>query len=33
MKKAAEWLFDAHARRERFAPLPLELAPRSIDEA
>ena len=33
MKKAAEWLFRAHAAREKFAPLPPELAPRSVAEA
>ena len=33
MKKAAEWLFRAHAARERFAPLPPELAPKSVAEA
>ncbi|MGH8673346.1 MAG: 2-keto-4-pentenoate hydratase [Burkholderiales bacterium] len=31
-ERAAKWLHDAHARRERFAPLPDELAPRSVDE-
>jgi 2-keto-4-pentenoate hydratase len=30
---AAKRLFDAHNRRERFAPLPPELAPRTITEA
>jgi 2-keto-4-pentenoate hydratase len=33
LQRAAQWLYDAHARRERFAPLPDELAPRSTDEA
>lgn len=33
IERAARWLFDAHARRERFRPLPAELAPRSRDEA
>jgi len=33
MKKAAEWLFRAHEARERFAPLPPELAPRDLAEA
>ena len=28
-QQAAQWLFDAHGRRERFRPLPAELAPRS----
>jgi 2-keto-4-pentenoate hydratase len=32
-RRAAQWLYDAHARRERFRPLPKELAPRSIEEA
>jgi len=32
-QRAARWLYDAHARRERFGPLPAELAPRSRDEA
>jgi 2-keto-4-pentenoate hydratase len=30
---AAKHLFDAHERRERFAPLPAGLAPRTIEEA
>ena len=29
-KLAAQRLFDAHQRRERFAPLPAELAPRTL---
>jgi len=33
IQRAARWLYDAHARRERFQPLPEELAPRSPDEA
>lgn len=33
MRKAAEWLFQAHAERRRFAPLPPEFAPRSVAEA
>jgi 2-keto-4-pentenoate hydratase len=33
MKKAAEWLFNAHASRERFTPLPPAFAPRSLAEA
>jgi 2-keto-4-pentenoate hydratase len=33
VKQAAEWLFRAHAARERFAPLPPEFAPRSMAEA
>ena len=31
--QAAKHLFDAHERRERFAPLPPELAPRTIADA
>jgi 2-keto-4-pentenoate hydratase len=31
--RAAEWLHRAHLARERFAPLPEELAPRSLAEA
>ena len=30
---AAKYLFDAHERRERFAPLPSDLAPRTASEA
>jgi len=30
MSGAAQWLFDAHAARETFAPLPPELAPRDV---
>lgn len=33
IERAARWLSEAHARRERFRPLPPELAPRSQDEA
>src|SRR3954470_19884270 len=33
IERAAQWLYDAHARRERFRPLPEDLAPRSVDEA
>lgn len=32
-KAAARHLFDAHRRRERFAPLPAELAPSTPEEA
>jgi len=32
-QQAAARIFEAHERRERFAPLPEELAPRSPDEA
>lgn len=31
--RAGEWLFEAHRKRERFAPLPAELAPRDLGEA
>jgi 2-keto-4-pentenoate hydratase len=31
--QAAQRLFEAHERRERFAPLPAELAPRTAEEA
>ena len=31
--RAARWLFEAHERRERFAPLPADLAPQSVAEA
>jgi len=33
IERAGEWLHEAHLRRERFAPLPAELAPRDLDEA
>jgi len=33
IERAGEWLFQAHERRERFAPLPPELAPRDLGEA
>lgn len=33
IERAAEWLYDAHLRRERFAPLPAELAPQSVADA
>ena len=33
LERAAQWLLEAHARRERFQPLPAELAPRSLGEA
>lgn len=32
-KRAAQHLFEAHERRERFAPLPPELAPRTGEQA
>ena len=31
--QAAAWLVRAHAERERFAPLPAEIAPRTLDDA
>lgn len=33
LERAGEWLFEAHRRRERFAPLPVELAPQDLGEA
>jgi len=33
VKQAARRLFEAHERRERFSPLPAELAPRTSEEA
>ena len=33
IERAGEWLFQSHQRRERFAPLPAELAPRDMGEA
>ncbi|OGA19583.1 MAG: hypothetical protein A3I63_06455 [Betaproteobacteria bacterium RIFCSPLOWO2_02_FULL_66_14] len=33
VERAGRWLHDAHLRRERFAPLPEELAARSVDDA
>lgn len=33
VERAGKWLYDAHARRERFAPLPAELAPVSVADA
>ena len=33
IERAGEWLYEAHRRRERFAPLPAELAPRDVEEA
>jgi 2-keto-4-pentenoate hydratase len=32
-ERAGEWLAEAHRRREPFAPLPAELAPRDVAEA
>ena len=31
--RAATWLHEAHLARERFAPLPEDLAPRTLSEA
>jgi 2-keto-4-pentenoate hydratase len=33
IERAAKWLHEAHQRRERFAPLPEELTPRSVGDA
>jgi 2-keto-4-pentenoate hydratase len=33
VERAGEWLLEAHRRRDRFGPMPEELAPRSVDEA
>ena len=33
VERAAQWLFDAHRRREQFGPLPAELAPQSVADA
>lgn len=33
IERAGQWLFDAHERREPFAPLPAELAPSDMLEA
>jgi 2-keto-4-pentenoate hydratase len=33
IERAGEWLYEAHRRRERFAPLPADLAPRDVGEA
>jgi 2-keto-4-pentenoate hydratase len=33
IERAGAWLFDAHARRERFASLPADLMPRDLGEA
>jgi 2-keto-4-pentenoate hydratase len=33
IERAGQWLFDAHGRGERFAPLPPDLAPRDMAEA
>jgi len=33
IERAGAWLHEAHLRRERFAPLPPELAPRDLAEA
>jgi len=33
IERAGAWLFEAHRARDRFAPLPAELAPASVAEA
>lgn len=33
IERAGKWLHEAHLRRERFAPMPEELAPRSVGDA
>ena len=33
IERAGEWLFEAHRRRDAFAPLPPEIAPRDVDDA
>ena len=33
IERAGAWLYEAHQKRERFAPLPPELAPRNLGEA
>lgn len=33
IERAGRWLYEAHQRRERFAPMPAELAPRSVGDA
>ena len=33
IERAGEWLFEAHQKRERFAPLPGDLVPRDLGEA
>lgn len=33
IERAGEWLYEAHRRRERFSPLPADLAPRDVGEA
>ena len=33
IERAGEWLYKAHRARERFAPLPPDLAPQSLSEA
>src|SRR5687767_15091874 len=33
IERAGEWLFEAHQKRERFAPLPMDLVPRDLGEA
>ena len=33
LERAGRWLFEAHQRRERFGPMPEDLAPRSVADA
>jgi 2-keto-4-pentenoate hydratase len=33
IERAGAWLYEAHRARDRFAPLPADLAPRSVAEA
>ena len=33
IERAGEWLYQAHRHRDRFGPMPEELAPRSVAEA
>ncbi|MEO8144012.1 MAG: fumarylacetoacetate hydrolase family protein [Betaproteobacteria bacterium] len=33
IERAGKWLFEAHGRRERFGPMPAELAPRDAGDA
>lgn len=33
IERAGQWLYEAHRKRERFAPLPADLAPRDVGEA
>ena len=33
IERAGEWLYEAHRRRDRFSPLPGDLAPRDVGDA